>query len=61
MKKKILMVMLAVMTMSALTGCGKKVKCDLCGEMKNCTTKEILGQEINYCSDCEDEIASMFE
>ena len=59
MKKKILIVMLVIMTMAALTGCGKKVKCDLCGEVKQCTTREIEGKEIHYCSDCEEEIKSM--
>ena len=59
MKKKILIVMVVIMTMAALTGCGKKVKCDLCGEVKQCTTREIEGKEIHYCSDCEEEIKSM--
>lgn len=52
-----------MMTMVALSavGCGKKVECDFCGEVKKCKTETVLGQEIHYCSDCEKEIQELFQ
>ena len=57
MKKRIMIAALvAVTTLSLLTGCGEKVKCDFCGETKRCSKIEVLGQEGNICGDCEDSI-----
>lgn len=55
---------LTVVTAIGVTGCGKKVECDICGETKKCKTEEVLGQKINICSDCESDIkdlGSMFQ
>lgn len=53
---------LAIFAM-CLGGC-KKVECDICGETKKCQTKEVLGEKINVCDDCQaglDVIGSMFK
>lgn len=65
MKKKLARAaaIVGMMTMVALSavGCGKKVECDFCGEVKKCKTETIFGEEIHYCSDCEAEINSWFQ
>lgn len=40
-----------------ITGCGKKVVCDLCDEKKSCTVKKIAGETVNICDDCMTEIS----
>lgn len=55
--------MMIMVALSAV-GCGKKVECDFCGEVKKCKTETIFGEEIHYCSDCEkelEELGSMFQ
>jgi len=60
--KKFLILTVCVATMLlTLTACGEKVECEFCGEEKRCKTTTVLGEEINYCADCEDEINEMFE
>lgn len=53
---------LVIVALSAV-GC-KKVECDICGEVKKCSTEEILGKEYHICNDCEkqlEEFSSLFE
>ena len=45
---------LTVMTVVGVTGCSKKVECDICGETKKCKTEKVLGQEVSICSDCQE-------
>lgn len=63
MKKKLAKAAVAasMMIMVALSavGCGKKVECDFCGEVKKCKTETIFGEEIHYCSDCEKELEEL--
>ena len=47
----------AMMAMS-LAGC-KKVECDICSEKKSCTKYEFLGEEINICKDCKEDLESI--
>lgn len=51
-----------MMTMVAFSavGCGKKVECDFCGEVKKCKTETFLGEEINVCGDCQKELEEWF-
>lgn len=64
MKKKLVraIAFAGMMTMVALSavGCSKKVECDFCGELKNCKTKTVWGEEVHYCNDCKNEIDSLF-
>lgn len=48
-----------IMTALSVAGCGKKVECDFCGEVKKCKTETIFGEEIHYCSDCEKELQEL--
>lgn len=59
MKKRIIGIILAVLTVLAfLTACGgKKAECDFCGETKKCTTKTVWGESITVCNDCLDELS----
>ena len=55
---------LTVVTAIGMTGCSKKVECDMCGETKKCKTEEVFGKEVSICSDCESDLeslGSMFE
>jgi len=59
-KKKIAaFLLLAVMTLSLLTGCAIH-KCDFCGKTKICDTTEILGKTIYMCDDCKSQITGIF-
>lgn len=55
MKKIISLIALMLILVSVLCACGK-FECDLCGKEKTGKkyTKEILGEEVNYCQDCHD-------
>ena len=54
MKKKIMALLLTVVTVISLTACGKPFTCDLCGEEKTGKkhTETVLGVELRYCHDC---------
>ncbi len=55
--KKIKLVALvgaAIMATVALAGCGKEVKCSVCGQTKSGDTYEILGVDVDMCDDCHD-------
>ena len=59
MNKKIIRIAaiasLATMIMAGFVSC-KKTECDICGEEHFCSKKEVLGEEIYICGDCEDEL-----
>ncbi len=59
MKKKIARVVtvmsLSIMLVFGLTGCGK-VQCDFCMENKKCSKVEFLGEKLNMCKDCEEDL-----
>ena len=55
-RKMIVCVLVAMTVTMALAGCGEKKKCDFCGEMKNCKTISVFGEEINVCGDCIHEV-----
>ncbi|MGN1048121.1 MAG: hypothetical protein ACI4QZ_05890 [Eubacteriales bacterium] len=59
MKKRIIAVLLYVITMlSLLTACGgNKTECDFCGETKKCTTKSVFGEKVSVCSNCMKELS----
>ena len=60
MKKTIAILKVSIMLMMVLTGCGKKAECYFCGEEKRCNTKTIMGEKLDYCKDCEEEIEDFF-
>ena len=61
MKRKIFTLVLSVlMAAMMLAGCGKKVECDFCGEEKRCETVKFLGEDVNICGDCRDDINELF-
>lgn len=47
-------VSLASLIMVGFASC-KRTKCEMCGVTAFCKEKEILGQKVYICSDCEDE------
>jgi hypothetical protein len=52
MKKRIIgFVLVTILCMTVFTGCGK-TQCSICGEMKSCKTKTILGEKVSVCNDC---------
>ncbi len=61
MKKKIVASVIMIMCLFSLAGCQKKVECDICGEVKMCTTKNLDGEKLNICKDCQKEIADTFK
>ena len=60
MKKSIVKLMLVAMMAMVLGGCGSEAECDFCGEEKRCETRTVMGEEINCCNDCLDELKDMF-
>ncbi len=62
MKKRIsklaVVVLTVIMMAMSLAGC-KKVECDGCGEKKSCTKYEILGEELNFCKDCKEDLEAL--
>lgn len=62
MKKRLTKVLvltgLLVLMTTGLTGCGKKV-CDICGEEARCKTEEVLGEEVNICKDCQEDLEDL--
>lgn len=55
MKKRLVKVLaLTGVVMMFATGCGKTAICDICGEEGKCKTKEVFGEEVNICGDCQD-------
>ena len=61
MLKRIIAIILAVLMIAAImVGCSTTHECSICGEVKSCTKKTILGQEIYICDDCATGINSIF-
>ncbi len=55
--KKALVATLALLAIATtFVACGKEATCYYCGEVKRCKTREVLGQEITYCRDCDKQI-----
>lgn len=53
MKKKLVVAMVALtLVASMVAGCGKKVKCSICGETKSGKAYEVLGEKVDMCDDC---------
>lgn len=60
MKKKMIVAMVLLgALLFTLTGCGQRAVCDFCGEEKKCETRTMLGEEINVCEDCLDELEGL--
>lgn len=60
MKKLICVLLLVVTLASLLTACGK-FTCDLCKESKfgKSYESEVLGSEITYCKDCKEKLEDL--
>lgn len=61
MKKIIIFVLVAVMTLS-FTSCFEKIECDICGEeygKSKITTEKLFGEEFNYCDDCAEDLEDL--
>ena len=59
MKKlaKVLLVVGAVVVVAlSAIGCRKTTECDGCGKKASCAEYELLGEEVWFCRDCEDQI-----
>lgn len=59
MKKNITILALLIVLLSLLAGCGQKVECDFCNEVKKCETRYMLGEGINICKDCVSELEGL--
>ena len=57
--KRVVVLLLALAMIFALAACGGKTTCDVCGESKKCDTIEVLGEKMNICKDCQEEINSL--
>ena len=53
--KRVVVLLLALAMIFSLAACGNKT-CDVCGESKKCDTIEVLGEKMNICDDCMDQI-----
>ena len=54
--KRVVVLLLALAMIVGLAACGGKTTCDVCGESKKCKTIEVLGEKMNICDDCMDQI-----
>lgn len=61
MKRRMVEGLLVVMMAMALGGCGKKVECGWCGEVKKCEEKKIFDEKIYICKDCLKELENEFK
>ena len=57
--KRVVVLLLALAMILALAACGGKTKCDVCGETKDCDTIEVLGEKMNICKDCQEDINAL--
>ena len=51
--KRIVALLLVVLVVFSLTGCGKKGVCDVCGQTKAVKTITVMGEKGQVCKDCE--------
>lgn len=58
MKKKVMAVLLTLITVISLTACGEPFTCGICGEEKTGRKHKevILGAEITCCQDCYNDL-----
>lgn len=58
MKKATRILAVGLLAVTLLSGCAKTFTCDLCGETvkERPNTLEILGEEIEICKSCSDEL-----
>ena len=54
MKKRLVLCLSLLVLL--LAGCGKKVICSFCGEEKAGQTKMVLGEEVDICNDCVEQL-----
>ncbi len=60
LKKIIALVLALLMIVVIMVGCSTTHECSICGEVKSCTKKTILGQDVYICDDCAKSINSLF-
>ena len=59
--KKFVAIIAILSTLVILVGCGKKATCFYCGEEKKCEQVELLiGETVDACEDCLDELADFY-
>ena len=61
MKKILALGILTIAILTLLTACGTKATCEFCGEEKNCTTTQVLGEDVYVCGDCTAELKEFTE
>lgn len=64
MKKMLSIILLLVILLTILCGCGRGVqsaKCDFCADEKPCMTKTFLGDEVKICDDCQALMGTVFQ
>lgn len=59
-KRTIGLVLVTILCITVLAGCGKKV-CSICGEKKSGKTKTVLGEKVFICNDCTKEMEDLFK
>lgn len=60
MKRKVVMLLVVVLTMLTLTACGR-FECDLCGAEKSGRSyaASVWGEEVTICKECRDDIKEL--
>lgn len=58
MKKLMAILMVSLVCVGMLAGC-KRGKCDLCGEDGRLHDAKIMGESIEICTDCKEEIEEL--
>lgn len=59
--KRIALITAVLVVLSVFTACGAKAECDFCGETKRCEERSVLGETVNICGDCVDELEELGE
>jgi len=59
MTKRFLAVCLVVLAMVSLAACSSNDECEICEETGRLTTVDVLGEELNLCRDCADEMEEL--
>ena len=58
--KKISCFILILVIVFGVVGCGKKVVCGFCEEEKSGQTVTVLGEEVDVCNDCMEQLQTGF-